>query len=447
MIRVKEVEINFDSAWKRLGLLLLISAASAWAGLHLSAQIRGTRAANAVGGTENLEAALAYDPSQAEVHTRLGFYYLYDPFLFDPSQAVHHCEAAVRLHPFDSEAWSNLARAYEQQDDVARAERAYAIAIDLAPNHFYPRWVYGNFLLRQAELEPAFSQFGRVADAHLPAIDNICELIWQTTGGDAEALVRFGMGLRSGASKARVCHCLSARGDHQRAVAVWKTVAERDPIKIDAGQSLISSLVAAGQWSPAHLVWQEVIKQRVEKGRQLSPADLAFWNGDFEYDTMVAGFDWNISSTEAVKAGFDPFERYHGNRSLLLEFRQHQKVSFNNAVHDLWVERPTRYILRFYYKTENVPEKTSLYVVLSDAESPTRFNIQSEELGNEDQWTKKEIGFEIPTPARVVRLSIVRKPRAKLFDYMDGKVWFDSFTLEPASNESDRRLSPHHSAR
>jgi len=433
--RVKEVEVNVTSAWKRLGVLLLLGAALVWVLFHLWAQVRGTRMANVVGDAEHLKTALAYDPGQAEVHTRLGFYYLYDPFLFDPPQAVQHFEAAVEIQPFDWNAWSNLGRAYEQQGDVARAERAYLFGIELAPHYFYPRWAYGNFLLRRGEIDRAFRELRRASDIHPQAIGNICDLIWQTTGGNAEVLVQFGTSLRTGSAKGAVSQCLMARAEYQRAVNVWKTLTRDDPAKIDTGRSLVSWLTGAGQWPLAYLVWQEVVREEFKASGEVSPADLMFWNGDFDYDMAVGGFDWSINSSQEVEARLDTVERYRGNQSLLLEFKQHQRVNFSGVTHDLWVEPSTRYRLRFYYKTEKVPETNGLAVVLTDVESLTRFSFESKQLGNESQWTRKEITFETPAETRILRLQIVRRPVGQIYDYIKGRVWFDSFSLEPAPLE------------
>jgi tetratricopeptide (TPR) repeat protein len=388
--------------------------------------------ANMIGEAESLKTALACDPSQADVHTRLGFYYLYDPFLFDLPRAVHHFEAAVQLQPYDCNAWSNLGRAYEQQSDAARAERAYVIGSELAPHYFYPHWAYGNYFLRQGKIERAFGEFHRVAEIHPEAIGNICELIWQATEGNAEALARFGTSLRSGAIQGAICRCLMVRAAYPQAVDVWNTLVADDPAKSDLGRSLVSSLSKAGQGSLAQGVWRAMVSKQSGK-----PADLAFWNGDFEYDAEMGRFDWRMNSSPAVQVWLDTSERYRGNRSLLLDFKQYQEVHFGGVTHDLWVEPSTRYRLWFYYKTEKMPQINGLTVVLSEAEAPAQFNAQSEPLGNESQWTRKEILFETPPETRILRLRIVREPVGKLYDYIQGRVWFDSFGLESLLTEGD----------
>ena len=427
-MQVKEVEINLTAAWRRLGLLLLVGAALVWAVFHASARVRGTQMANMVGEVQSLEAALTYDPSQADVHTRLGVYYLYDPFLFDPSQAVHHFETAVQLQPFDASAWSNLGHAYEQQNDLVRAEHAYRVGIELAPHYFYPRWALANFLLRRGDLPGAFTELRRVADIYPDSIGNICELVKQTTGDDAGVLAEFGTSLRSGRAKWQICQCLIARAESQRAVDLWKTLAENDPVRTETGNSLVAWLSNRGQWLLAHTVWQEVVRH---EHSDVSPAGLSFWNGDFEYEATGGLFDWSIISSDAVEARLDTLRWHQGGQSLLLDFKQHQKVSFSGVSHALWVQPSTRYRLRFYYQTEGLSQPNGLAVLLSDTEGPGRFSVQSDPLGNEDHWTSKDIVFETPAEPRILRLQIVRRPVGQIYDYIEGRVWFDSFGLEP----------------
>lgn len=425
---VREVEIRLFPVWARMGVLLLTSAALVWGIVQLTARVRGAQMANLVGGVQTLKLALIYDPGQADVHTRLGTYYLYDPFLFDPVQAVHHFEMAVRLQPFQFRAWSDLGRAYEQRNDPVRAERAYQVSIALAPNYFYPRWAYANFLLRRGNLSRAFAEFRRVADIAPESTQNICEFVRQATGGQVEALTEFGRQLRSGWAKWGICQCLAQLNDYQRAVDVWNTLAADDAARVETGRSLIAFLLEARQWWPAYQVWQGVLTSI--KG-DVSPADRLFWNGGFEHEVIVRGFDWTISSSQQVEASIDPTEHHQGQQSLRLEFKQHRNVSFDGIARDLWVEPSTVYRLQFYYKAEGLSEDNGLAVVVTDAETPTRLSLHSEPLGREAEWTLRQLVIETPPQTRVLRLHIVRRPTERVYDYVEGRVWFDSFSLEP----------------
>lgn len=432
VMRVREVEIRVVAAWTRLGLLLLTGAVLVWGIVQLLDRVHGAQMANLIGGVPTLESALVYDPGQADVHARLGTYYLYDPFLFNPPRAVHHFEMAVRLQPFNCRAWSDLGRAYEQQADWVRAERAYQLGIELAPNYFYPRWAYANYLLRRGDLQRALAEFRRVADISPGSTSNICQLVWQATGGDLAALTQFGVELQSGSAKWGICQCLVKVQEYQGAVDVWNTISLDDATKLETGRSLIPGLIEARQWSPAHQVWQGVMKKITG---DVSPADRRFWNGGFEREVTIRGFDWTIGSSQEVEARIDTTEHHEGRQSLRLEFKQRRKVSFNSVTHDLWVDPSTVYRLQFYYKADGLPEDNGLAVVVTDAEAPTRLSLQSDPLGRETEWTRRHMIIETPEETRILRLRIVRRPVGEIYDYVEGRVWFDSFSLEPVVQE------------
>jgi len=82
-----------------------------------------------------------------------------------------------------------------------------------------------------------------------------------------------------------------------------------------------------------------------------------------------------------------------------------------------------------------------LAVVLSDAEAPARLSVESTPLGNKSQWTGQEIVFETPAETRVLRLQIVRRPVEMIYDYIKGKVWFDSLTLDEMDRPTGQRVN------
>ena len=67
-------------------------------------------------------------------------------------------EKVVQRSPYDFRWWIELGRAYEQAERPESAERAFARAVELAPNYTYPHWQFGNFYLRQNRSEEAVSE-------------------------------------------------------------------------------------------------------------------------------------------------------------------------------------------------------------------------------------------------------------------------------------------------
>ncbi len=428
-IGVREFEIDLSAVWKRLTVVLLLGGALLWGMDYLSARVHGQLLAFTVGDVNNLRTALTYYPAQPDVHSRLGLYHLYNPLLFDPAEAVRHFEAAVRLEPFHSRAWSNLGRGYEELNDLVRAEAAYRLGIDLAPHHFNPHWAYANFLLRQGDLDRAFGEFRRVVEIYPDSSGIICESVWQASGGDVAALFEFGTQLHSAKANWGMTRCLMERQEFQSSVDLWTMMPSDDSLKVESGRSLIPLLTQANQWSLAHHVWKQVVSKEV---RDVSPSDLVLWNGGFEVNAKTKIFDWSFSNSDDVEVSLDSWERQQGQQSLLIDFKQHQNVKFDGVSHTLWVEPSKKYRFRFYYKTDGIPQDNGIAIILTDAEVPDRFRAQSTPLIPEQEWTSQEIVLETPAETRFIRLRIVRRPVGKIYDYIEGKIWFDSFSLNPA---------------
>lgn len=422
--------------WKRTGLLLLLGSLLFVGYLHAYNRIRSQILNLTVGDVESLRRSLALNPWQPEVHSRLGVYYLYNPVLFDPEQATHHFEAAVRLEPLSHRAWSDVARSYEQVNQPTQATAAHQMAIRLAPNFFRPHWMYANFLLRQGQLASALAAFRRVVEIDPRSGEAVCQTLWQATGGDVGAVAQFGRELQSAAAQWGISQCLAQRGHYRPSIELWRAMPAADPLKVEAGSWLLASFREAKQWPYLNEVWREVI--RLEHP-QTTAADELLWNGGFEQNPIRYGFDWVMSGTEQVEARVDTTTAHQGRRSLLLNFKRHRDVFYDGVSHDFAVSPLARYRLQFYYKTDGVPANHGVAVVLSDLEHPERFRVQSGPLSTPREWMQAEMELTTPAETRFIRLMLVRWVGEKVYDYIEGRVWFDSFTFVPINQPSVSR--------
>lgn len=444
------VEIRLRSIGLRLLIPVLATAAVllVWPRLKLQ-----TDAYRLSGSTrlEDLTASLRLDPRQPEVERQLGLFYLYDPALLDAAQAVDHFEAALLLAPFDFNLWVNLGQAYEQRGELKKAAASFQMAIRLAPQYFLPHWIYANFLLRRGEADEAFSEFGFLAERNLDAIDNICQLIWEASEGNVERLVRFGEQLETDRARQGVCRFLLRFGHTEQAIALWQHMVARrssfvagekapvhdqrfrtsDQPTIPAwrltGNEIISNLLSARDFNRAHSVWLQLLEA---EGQQ--PTRELIWNGDFEVASDLPsspGFDWQIKSTDEVKAAVTDLESKTGRHSLLLDFQKHERVAYAGVSHYVKVEPNQTYRLSFSYKTRDMLAGSGIYVEVVDAEDNRRLSLTSEELGNETDWTEKHIAFQTPSETRFLILRLVRRPSESLYDFVKGRIWFDAFEL------------------
>jgi hypothetical protein len=433
----REIRLTIESWWLRatlLGVVVLVAAAALVA-------VRSHQRARPLShsfDSDALKAALSFSPNQSRVHSRLALAYLYDPVESDLDQAVKHLQQAVRLNPFDFNAWTMLAKGYEEAGDVEKAEKCYVKAIELAPAYFYPRWHYANFLLRRGRTEPAVAELVRLADINIDAVENIAELIWQSSEQGAEAVARLGLALNSQKANQLVCEFLIAREAFVAAIEVWTTLDWDRTVKPPLARSLVSGLIGDGEYDRAQDLWREWVKRD-------SPhtADELFWNGDFEHElpsrqpSAVShesqfGLDWRIESTDQVKAGIVESERHDGKKSLLVEFVNPERVRFSGVEHHLILESATSYRLQFRYKVRDLISAGGISVEIETvADSPQRIAGREIAPGEaETEWMMASLEFETPPGVRAVVVRIVRAPSGRYYDFVKGKMWFDSFSLE-----------------
>src|ERR1700736_5978100 len=105
-----------------------------------------------------LERAAQLEPSNPENWFLLGRYLQYNLEQPDLQRAIQAYHSSLALDPRAATTWLDLATAYEAQGDLAAAREAYLQAKRVYPASAEVAWRYGNFLLRQDEVSPAFAE-------------------------------------------------------------------------------------------------------------------------------------------------------------------------------------------------------------------------------------------------------------------------------------------------
>jgi tetratricopeptide (TPR) repeat protein len=430
-VAVRRIVLNLDRSWLRASFLLAGVSLIAGALIFLFREFQGLAWAALYKDVEGLETALRYIPDDPQVHEELGTIYLLDPVAFDPGRALAHLRRAVALSPEDARRWIGLGRAYEQQGDDRLAEAAYRRARELAPHHVHPRWVYANFLLRSGQRDRALLEFQSLAARAESLIVNICDLVWNATGGDAQALVALASRLDSRAI-VKISQFLLSQGRDAEGIGLWQSL-PWDGSKIESGKRMVAAFVQQRRWMLAYQTWREVMTATTDNGPE---SEAAFWNGEFRRPVTNAGFDWQVESTEEVSATIDSTTGWGDDRCLRLDFRRHEGVRYRGARHLVLVSPSTPYVLRFVYKTEGMLRKNGLAVEVADADDRARWRVQTDPLEESSRWREIRLPFVTSPETEAVVVTILREPISRLYDYIAGRVWFDSFVLEPGGERA-----------
>src|SRR5438477_1710291 len=114
---------------------------------------------------EAYERAVHLEPAKPQNWYLLGRYWQYNLEDPDAARAIHSYLSALSLNPGSSDTWLALATAYETEAEVIAARDAFLHAKKVYPLSAQVSWRYGNFLLRQGELEPAFTEMRLAVEA------------------------------------------------------------------------------------------------------------------------------------------------------------------------------------------------------------------------------------------------------------------------------------------
>ncbi len=397
---------------------------------------------------EGVLASLPVIPSSVRVG--LGLRYLYDPLTFDPRRALAHLQRALQENPFEFRNWMHLGQGYEAVGDRARAEAAYRQALAGAPQYFLPRWLYGNFLLKQGDSDRALDAFADAARANPEALANIAELLQ-----DVERLERFGRRISDMHVRARLCAVLLSRGALWSAFALWRGLPWDEELKLKLARILISRGIGAGEYALAHAIWGD-LRQRVY-GHHGDATEECVWNGGFELvplaeritDPPLAAFglgeesviperefDWRIQSDEQVAARIVRDASYEGERALRLEFVRHEAVRFSGVSQFVLLRPATAYELRFAYAADvRGDPRVSVEIVEvrqgGPREGSVLFRWSLLPKADRTGWTLVRGTFETSPETSLVLLRLRRDPAPSLADFVKGRVWFDAFSIRP----------------
>jgi tetratricopeptide (TPR) repeat protein len=390
------------------------------------------------------DVALKLAPRDPLVHWRRGGLYLQaaneemaEPHL---EVALDELRAAARLSPEDYRVWLALGRGLDRSGSSGEARQAFERAVRLAPNHFDPRWVFGNFLLRVGDRDGSFAQM-RVALRNRPsAMPLIFDYAWGVYGADGRAIAAALDPPRE--VTARMVALLINRGRVDDALAIWREAnSGTAPSAIDS-LKIAEALFNTGHFKKAYEVWQSA-----EIADRPSPdSDSLLANGGFEgrlaLNDQTPFLTWQIKPVPGVKVMLDRKEPREGQQGFRLGFDVRENIAFTTATQTVPVKPSTSYRLSFSVKSEGLESLSNPIIEVFDSAydlaGGNRVRVATPEIKNGDrEWTDYKLEFTTNAQTEAVTIRIQRLPCDLAPCPIEGQVWFDDFKLtenSPASN-------------
>jgi len=423
----------------RILFLLALAAGLGWLGWQIVRTAIGDGVMTYVQRAPNLavasqiegaDMARAYSPNDPLIHWQRGGVYLNAASEEQEESrlavALDELQYATRKSPEDYRVWLSLGRALDRGGNTAEAREAIERAVTLAPNHFDPRWSFGNHLLRAGDRDGSFAQM-RLALANRPsALPLVFDYAWDAFKGDGKAITAaLDPALEL---KPKMIALLINRGRVEDGLALWRSIPAPTPDDI---QKVSESLVNVGRYRTAYEIWSNANLP----DRPQPDAGSLLANGGFEGKLSAAPFySWRLLTGGLVKILLDRKKPQEGLQSLRVGFDVGGNLAFTIASQMAPVKPSTAYRLSFQAKIEDMESLSTPIIELYDPalelSVPDRVRAATPALPNGDtDWKAYQLDLTTTPATEALKVRIQRLPCSEPPCPITGRIWLDDFKL------------------
>jgi tetratricopeptide (TPR) repeat protein len=419
------------------GALVLISLAVA---AHLSYfSVRGARASyySNLETLHGYERATQIEPGKARNWFLLGRYLQYSIEDPDPQRAIASYRRALEIDPRDTTTWLELATTYENEGDQLAARNAYTNAKKTYPASAEVSWRYGNFLLRQGELDSAFAEIRRAVESDATRAAEAFSRCAQVEP-DVDKILDRALPARPEIYVA-IIDDLAGDRNIDPALKVWNRLATLHPtLAFRDGFQLALALREMNRTQEAHAVWLQAASF-AGLGNLPGPPRSAVWDGGFESGVAGAIYAWRFkSNARGVQIGFDTGEKYSGQHSLRLTFDGNSDLDFQDVCEFVAVEAKTAYQLSGFMKPRELTTDQGVRIELRSY-STNVAGASTPDVHGTQPWTRVDTVWNGSPRAEDVEICLRRTASDQEDSKIRGTVWVDDISLTPLFPEGDSR--------
>jgi Flp pilus assembly protein TadD len=351
--------------------------------------------------------------------------------------AVESLEQAARMQPADYRIWLSLGRTLEMSEqyglilpgNVTSSGQALERAIELAPQHFDPRWLLGNQLLRAGKTDEALSNL-RVSLTNRPqAVPLIFNSVWDALQGDTATVMRLlNPPLQA---RAQIARLLVARKKAGEALTVWK-----DAIKSpEETRLMIETLLNNHFYKAAFEIWKESGQEPVQTPDAGSLMASGNFDEEINFDSKTPFLTWRITSRSGVYLSLDSAQKRTGKHSLHIVFDTKESAAFEIASQLVTLMPSTKYQLSFSVMTQDLKSFRLPSIQVYDPGDSARMAVTWPEPEiTTDGWREVKLQFTTSAQTEAVVIRLTRFVCGESPCPLSGKLWLDDFQLSLAGN-------------
>lgn len=398
--------------------------------------IRNARAEHFAGlqTLSGVERATQLEPGDARNWYLLGRYWQFNLDDSDPQKAIRAYKIAAAIDPHSAETWLSLASADESVGDLAAARSAFLQARKAYPLSAEVSWQYGNFLLRQSELDSAFAEMRRAVEADPKRGAEAFSRSLRAEPDAERILDRVLPPIRDVYVDVIWDQIIDRHTDN--ALKVWDRLVPIHPnLPLQDVFTLVGDLMANKRITEAHRVWDQAVGFAGMADLQ-GPRDSALWDGGFESGVWGGGFSWSIPENfRSVQIGRDAVEKHSGNHSLRLTFDGKSNVNFMGVCHYVPVQPSASYRFSAWVHTRDLTTDQGIRFQLHSLGVLDSSVLVTPDVRGSQPWTQIANPWVSGRDVQELQVCLVRFPSDGEENKIQGSAWVDDVALVPVSAE------------
>jgi tetratricopeptide (TPR) repeat protein len=414
---------------------IVLAFAFVCAGLLSYFSIRNALAAHYLGleTREGYERAARLEPKNFENWQLLGRYCQFSLQNLDTARATQAYTIALSLNPRSADTWADLGVAYEAEGNIAAARGAFLRAKNAYPLSPEVSWRYGNFLLRQGEMDAAFLEIRHAVEVEP---QRGAEALSRALGAEPNLDLVLDRVLPP--LKDAYISAIMGQTDERHianAVQVWNRLAALHPkLKLENYSfALVGALLQVKQVAEAQRIWLQAV-EFAGLGNLPEPAGSVLWDGGFESGVSGSGFAWTFPEGQGVQFSIDQREKHSGNHSLRLLFNGRYNLHLLGPCIQVPVQPSTDYDFSAWVRTSSITTGQGIRFQLRSLGTQDASTARTNDVRGTQLWTRVETPWSSGENVQEMQVCVERLPSEyEVDDKIRGMAWVDDVALVPAA--------------
>lgn len=380
--------------------------------------------------------ATRLEPKDPDNWYALGRYWQFNLEDSDSERAIAAYRRALSLDPLYANVWLDLASSYEALGKLPEAAESFETARRVYPMSAQVAWSYGNFLLRQGNLDAAFSEIRRAVVAD-PRRGKEAFAVCSRIEPDPDKLLDRTIP-PSRDVYLDIIQVLADSNEPAKALRVWDRLRLLHPsMQLHSVRQLVDALRRNRMMLDAGRVWAQAADLSGYAG--LDPPGSILWDGGFESSETGLAYTWLFSSNaHGVSIGPQAEEKHSGSRALRVTFDGRSNVDFHDVCHVVPLQQAEQYQFSAWVRARDLSSDQGPHFVVNAVGGEQAAPLTTKDLRGSFDWQQVTAAWTPPAGAVEAQVCLARIPSDQPGSKIHGTLWLDDVALVPAAVGSTR---------